>query len=115
MSGDSSTLKTLSGSNAAGAGAGAGAAGSAGASASASVSARSGDFAGLGILGTKPALADIERIRSVVRILLLYRCVDFAAIDSFISSRVCTVLEKIVTSLAGRLSALLAAKIFSQK
>ena len=81
MSGDSSTLKTFSGSNDADDGAGAGAAGSAGASASASAgasdsvaSARSSDFAGLGILGTKPALADIERIRSVVRILLLYRC-----------------------------------------
>ena len=72
-------MKTLFGSKAAGAGAGAGAAGSGGASASASVSARSGDFAGLGILGTKPAHADIERIRSVVRILLLY-AVDFAPI-----------------------------------
>ena len=118
MSGDSSTLKTLSGSN--DAGAGAGAAGSAGASASASAgasdsvaSARRGDFTGLGILGTKPALADIERIRSVVRILLLYRC-GFCTNYYVIAMGVCTVLQKIVTSLAGRLSALLAAKIFSQ-
>ena len=85
MSGDSSTLKTLSGSNAAAEdGAGAGAAGSsagaaaAGASASAGasdsvVSARRGFTAlGIGILGTKPVhAAAIERSKTVVRILLL--------------------------------------------
>ena len=84
MSGDSSTLKTLSGLNDADDVAGAGAAGSsagaaaAGASASAGASdsvasARRGFTAlGIGILGTKPVhAAAIERSKTVVRILLL--------------------------------------------
>ena len=84
MSGDSSTLKTLSGLNDADDVAGAGAAGSsagaaaAGASASAGASdsvasARRG-FTALGVLNTKPEHAAIERIKAVARIFAAVVC-----------------------------------------
>ena len=113
MSGDSSTLKTLSGLNdaddgagAAAAGSSAGAAGSAGASASAGasdsvVSARSG-FTALGALNTKPEHAAIERIKAVARILLLLFAVSalFVAVSAPIAVEGCE--ECIYTEKAAR-------------